>query len=102
MSENILPGEVERYLSKYSLHGWKLEFGSADEIHLAIVIPAIEEYNNIRRLLSSLAENDAKYFRHTLIVFVINNTIKASEEVYLDNGLSLELLRNIISVRNSE
>lgn len=102
MSDNILPEEVKRYLSKYSLEGWKLEYAAMDEIHLAIVIPAIEEYNNIRRLLSSLSENYTKYFRHTLIVFVINNTAKASEEVYLDNGLSLELLRNIVSVRNSE
>ncbi|MCU7492156.1 MAG: glycosyltransferase family 2 protein [Ignavibacteria bacterium] len=102
MTENILPEEVKRYLSKYSLEGWKLECSTADDIHLAIVIPAIQEYNNIRKLLSSLAENDPKYFRHTLIVFVINNTARASEEVYLDNGLSLELLRNIISLRNPE
>ncbi|HEX2869054.1 MAG TPA: hypothetical protein VHO03_18580 [Ignavibacteriales bacterium] len=102
MTENILPEEVKRYLSKYSLKNWKLESCARDEIHLAVVIPAIEEYSNIRKLLSSLSENDAKYFSHTLIVFVINNTAKASEEVYLDNSLSLELLRDIVSVRNTE
>lgn len=101
MTENILPEDVKRYLSKYSLKEWKLESSSPEEIHLAVVVPAIEEHNNIRRLLSSLAENDPEYFRHTLIMFVINNTAKVSEEVYLDNALSLELLRSIISGKNS-
>lgn len=99
---NTLPIEVKRYLSKYSLPHWKLTAADTDEIHLAIVIPAIMEYGNIRKLLLSLSQNDAKYFGHTLIIFVINNTAKVTEEVYIDNGRTLELLRNIISGGNSD
>lgn len=98
----MLPLEVDRYLAKYSLQGWHLEYCAADEIHLAVVIPAIQEYNNIRKLLSSLAQNDPKYFRHTLITFVINNTAKASEEVTGNNMRSLGLLKNIISKAESD
>lgn len=92
-----LPAEVKRYLSKYALQNWRLESCGFEEVHLAIVIPAIMEFENIRRLLFSLAENDPRYFRHTLLVFVINNKAKVSEEVIEDNSRSIQMLRNIIS-----
>lgn len=96
-TENKFPEEVTRYLAKYSAGSWRVEAGNAEDIHLAVVIPALMEYDNIRQLLSSLALNDPGYFRHTLVIFVVNNVINASEEIRTDNLRSMELLRSIIS-----
>ncbi|MCX6150484.1 MAG: hypothetical protein NTX22_08190 [Ignavibacteriales bacterium] len=53
-----LPSEVERYLNKYSLTTWQMEGCALDNINCIVVIPAIAEYENIRTLISSLAENE--------------------------------------------
>jgi hypothetical protein len=86
---------VNKYLNKYSDRGTTIEWNRDNEINTAVVIPAIQEYDNIRTLLKSLSNADASYFKNTLFVFVINNTPSSDLGVKEDNLKSLELLANI-------
>lgn len=91
-----LPERVLKYLSKYSLPKWKLEFDNTSKIDSVIVIPAISEYFNILTLLESLSKSDNKYFSSTLVIFVINNTAQSNTEIKGNNLWSIEQIRNII------
>ncbi len=92
-----LPKEVLKYLHKYSLSQWKLEYNSNKRFALAVIVPAIKEYENIQKLILSLLQNDNKYFQESILIFVINSQKNSSEEVFIDNEKSLKFLRAIIS-----
>ncbi|MEJ2617871.1 MAG: hypothetical protein P8Z35_23150 [Ignavibacteriaceae bacterium] len=92
-----LPEGVLKYLSKYSLPKWKLEFNAPLNIESVIVVPALSEYYDIQELLESLLKNDNKYFSSTLVIFVINNTAQSGDEIKRDNRNSIENIRNIIN-----
>ncbi len=92
-----LPEGVLKYLSKYSLPKWKLEFNAPPNIESVIVVPALSEYYNIQMLLESLLKNENKYFSSTLIIFVVNDTAQSSDEIKENNRESIELIRNIIN-----
>jgi hypothetical protein len=99
-----LPDNVLRYLQKYSTAEagkWDLECNSNLNIVNAVVIPAMAEYENLFRVLSSLAENNSEYFPSTLVVFVINNSVSHPDEVKKDNENSLRVLRAIINNESS-
>ncbi len=65
-------------------------------IEIAIVIPAICEFENIKRVLISLAQNDKSCLQKSLIIFVINNSISSQQEVKDDNKASLKFLRALM------
>ncbi|MFC2139596.1 glycosyltransferase [Bacteroidota bacterium] len=96
-----LPPHVNKYLSKYVDNKWKLELSSNKKYKMAIVIPAIMEYENIRKLLQSLSQNDPAYFDECIIIFVINNLICSDSKVKDDNRKSLDLIRQLISGRKN-
>lgn len=97
----MLPENVEIYLSKYALRGWEIESAGLEHISNVIIIPAIREYENIRKLLLSMAANDNKYFESTLVIFVINNSVLSSEQIKEDNIKSINLLNSIINYDSS-
>jgi hypothetical protein len=97
----MLPEIVETYLSKYALRGWEIESSELKSISTVIVIPAIREYENIRGLLHSFAENDPRYFDSTLIIFVINNSSLSSDQIKEDNRKSIRLLNSIIDYHSA-
>lgn len=92
-----LPKEITKYLKKFGLENWNLELSKNKKYKLAIVIPALCEYENIRDLLHSFLECDKTYFDKSLVVFVNNNLESADEKIKKDNYRSINLLRNIIS-----
>lgn len=94
---NNLPVSVINYLSKYGLDKWALESNCSRKFNNIVVVPAIQEYENIRLLLESLIKNDKQYFEETLVVFVVNNIASSDEDVKEDNLKSLLLLKEIIS-----
>ncbi len=98
---NITPKIVQSYFNKYSVNTWKLESNLQTKIDNAVVVPVICENENLRTLLSSLLQNDSKYFHNTIFIFVINNFSDSSEEVKSDNQKSLSFLREIMSCNNS-
>ena len=90
------PKKVADYLEKKSLKKWNLEWVEFSGIEIAIVIPAICEFDNIQRLLPSIAKNDKSYLQNSIIIFVINNSNSSQQEVKDDNKSSLKFLRALI------
>lgn len=99
---NCLPGIVNKYLSKYSFDTWQLESCPFSEITNAIVVPVISEYNNLRKMFSSLLQNDYKYFSKTAALIVVNNFQDSGEEIKADNQNTLTFIRNIITEKNDD
>jgi hypothetical protein len=99
---NELPLHVRSYLQKYAQPGWTTELSSGKRYNNIVVIPAIQEYDNLRNLLLSLKANDKKYFDETLFLFVINNLKSSAGDIKNDNLRSIEFLRSIISKENKE
>ncbi|MFI5236413.1 MAG: glycosyltransferase [Ignavibacteriales bacterium] len=81
---------------------WDLDWSPVHGIEMVIVIPAIGEYENIKRLLLSLAECDQDYLKKSLIVFVINHNSESGQQIKDDNFKSIELLQKIISQANQD
>jgi hypothetical protein len=93
----VLDSKVYKYLNKYSIRGIELAWNPDNEITSAVIIPAIQEYDNIKTLIQSLIKNESIYFHNTLFIFVINNLPSSNSEVKEDNQRSLNLLKNIVN-----
>lgn len=94
-----LPTNIEKYLRKYSYDKWKI-YSSNKNFESVIIIPAIDEYNNIKTLLFSLVQNKTEYFRTTLILFVVNNQRSSNTNVKQNNFKTIEYLKGIIDKKN--
>jgi hypothetical protein len=98
----VYPEKVADYLEKKSLKRWNLELAEISAIEIAVVIPAICEFENIQRVLLSLAQNDKSCLRKSIVIFVINNSISSQQEVKDDNKSSLKFLRALMSGNPSD
>ncbi|MBL1214396.1 MAG: hypothetical protein HND52_13650 [Ignavibacteriae bacterium] len=99
MNDNLsqTPAAAIKYLNKNTSSKWKIELPTTGLFKLIIVIPAINEYENLEPLLKSLIDNDSNDFSKTLFLFVINNLASSDESVKENNAKSLSLLSNIIN-----
>lgn len=96
-----LPNNVQKYLKKYSPNKWSLVQKNQALYDNIVVIPSLAEFDNNQRLLNSITKNDTTYFPSTLFMFVINNTVSASDEVKSDNHKSIQFLDEIIFGKNN-
>ncbi|MCL4549638.1 MAG: glycosyltransferase [Bacteroidetes bacterium] len=94
--ENGQPPIVKNYLHKHGLSPWLLTVSGQKKFNNVVVIPAIEEFENVKRLLASLIRNDKKYFDESLFLFVVNNLKSSETPVKLDNRNTLNFLLGII------
>lgn len=92
-----LPAEVRHYLERKSFRHWQLEWNKDETIEAVIVIPAICEFENIKTLLQSLTKNDKNSLSKTLVIFVINNSDKSSQESKENNKLTIDYLRQFVN-----
>jgi glycosyltransferase involved in cell wall biosynthesis len=97
-----LPLKVKKYLEKYGTEVRPFEWRSSAQIELIVVVPAISEYENIKKLLTSLEAADKKYADKILVMFVVNNLQSSGEEVKRENQKTLGFLRSYIRGRNSK
>lgn len=96
-AENTSPISVTRYLKKFSSENWKVEPAPAELYNNIAVIPAIQEYENLKNLLTSLSKINPLHNASTLFLIVINNTTSALAEIIEDNKRTLEMLGAITS-----
>lgn len=96
-----LPSAVEKYLTKHGSDSWSLILAADKKYNNIVVIPAIAEYENIKKLFSSLSQTDGKYFNETLFIFVVNNLKSSDVQVKEENKHTLNFLREKIN-GNSE
>ncbi len=94
--KNPLPLSVSKYLNKFGSETWKIETNSSELYSNIVVIPAIQEYGNIKNLLISLSGINSRHITSTLFLVVVNNTVSASSEIIEDNKQTIEMLRAII------
>ena len=78
---NNLPLKIQKYLNKYSIPGWSVEINTNNKFNNIVVIPAIYEYENIKRLLTLLLSINTKYLSSTLFLFVINNKKMTTDNI---------------------
>jgi glycosyltransferase involved in cell wall biosynthesis len=97
-----VPRSVRAYLTKYGVKSWKLALAEKRKWNAVIVIPAINEFENIKTLLASLAQNDRKYFSETLVIFVINNIPGVTDEIKSNNATAVKFIKDIIEGRNNQ
>lgn len=96
-----VPMGVLAYLTKYGAKSWKLTLPKNRKWNSVIVVPALNEFENIKTLLASLAQNDRKYFSETLIIFVVNNVSTVPDEVKLNNAAAVKFISDVIEGKNS-
>jgi hypothetical protein len=94
--QKVYTEKVAEYLTKKSLKLWNLEWVESSGIQAAVVIPAICEFENIKRVLESLARNYKSCFKKSLVIFVINNSVSSDPKVKNDNTKSIAYLRDLI------
>ena len=97
-----LPQFVKKYINKFGLPGWELLKNDNKNYKLIIVIPAVHEYENIKKLLEALSQNDNTYFDKTLIVFSINSIEDASKEIIEENNRTINYLKSLITKDSGE
>ena len=96
MKRNDLPHTVQKYIEKYSIKTWELLNSSKEKYELAVVIPVISEFENVKILLDSLSRNKEK--EKVILIFVVNNLKSSSKTVKTDN---LNLLAYLKSLRKN-
>lgn len=92
-----LPTHVQKYLSKQKNTIWKLETNDNKLFNNIIIVPALDELNNVKILINSLSLNSKKYLDETLIVFVVNNCVSEKIQIIKENHLLLNYLREMIN-----
>ncbi|MFA3783644.1 hypothetical protein ABRY23_11335 [Melioribacteraceae bacterium 4301-Me] len=96
MIKNKFPEYVKEYLQKSLNPIWRLETSPEKLYDNIIVVPAIQEKENIKLLLGSLANCDNKYFNSTLVMFVVNALSNSSNKILEENLDTLDYLRKFV------
>lgn len=94
------PKSVQKYLSKQNLENWTIETKNNIYFNTIVVIPAINEFENIKKLISCFKKNSQKYLYQTLILFIINNIDSDNEHIKEENLKSLNYLRDLAKSKN--
>lgn len=94
---SALPLFVEKYMTKFGAGNWKLFKKDNINYKLIIVVPAVEEFENIKNLLISFAENDKTHFDKTLLIIAVNSIENSSNEVVAENAATINYLKSIIN-----
>jgi len=91
----LIPDKIFSYLNKRAAGTWQIENDYKKYFQKIIVVPSIAESKSLPTLINSLAQNDELELLNTLLLIVVNNSISSSEEVKIDNQVTLDYLRDI-------
>lgn len=97
-----LPAKVLNYLENKSYKDWMLEWNKVTRIQAVIVIPAISEFENIKRLIQSLAQNNSSSLEKCLAIFIVNNSVTSESEIRKNNQSTVEFLRQIMHSKSDD
>lgn len=85
MQQKFLPSEVKKYLERFSLNKWTLFTEPTKLFKNIIVVPCLDEYENVPQLLNSLSKNKECILSDTLVIIVINNSENANNQIKENN-----------------
>jgi uncharacterized protein YjaG (DUF416 family) len=97
-----LPDYVTKYLNKFASNKWQIGTNLNRDFEMIVVIPAIDEFSNIKKLVKSILNNDSRYFDKTLIMFVVNNGVHSSIEIKEANKKSLQYISKIADRKDGD
>jgi len=97
-----IPKTIQKYLARQNLDRWEIEISSNRFFNNIVIVPALDEFNNIKTLIKCFEQNSPNYLSNTLILFVINNIQSECERIKNENLNSLLYLRNLIKNKNPE
>jgi len=93
-----LPVEVKKYLLKKSfIEKWMPYLKNNKLFNFVVVVPAIAELENLKKLLTSLSKNRKELFGKFLILVVVNNTGENTEEVKKENLKTIDFIKELIA-----
>lgn len=101
VNKKSFPHYVEAYLKKYALDKWSVEPSRTKKYNNIVVVPAIEEYENLLRLFESISKIGEEYVDETLFLFVINNSESADEKIKSNNEKTIQFFRELKEKNNS-
>lgn len=102
MTSQMLPSYLTSYLKKFFIDKWELELSVNKKFNNIIIVPAIQEHENIIHLIKSILSSNRTYFNETLLLFVINNPENISHKIKKENQKTIEFLRKIIAKGENE
>ena len=91
----LIPDKISAYINKRTSDIWEIQNDHRKYFQKIIVVPSIAESKSLPTLINSLAQNDGLELLNTLLLIVVNNSISSSEEVKIDNQVTLDYLRDI-------
>jgi len=99
---STLPQTIKRYGEKYAIQSPSLLLQSEERFELIVVVPALSEFENVKRLLASLEAADKNFAEKILILFVVNNRKSSSDEVKNDNKKTMEFLHEVLQKKTAD
>ncbi|NOX17976.1 MAG: hypothetical protein GXO87_06820 [Chlorobi bacterium] len=95
---NNLQYKIDKYLQKHAAETGRLYFPAKRVFEDVVVVPAIGELENVKKLLFSLDEkNDSESKRRTLVLFVVNNLKSTPVEIKENNFQTIDFLKTEIA-----
>lgn len=91
-----LPSSIESYLNKRADGKRKIYRELDEKFQVVVVIPVIQEFQNILPLLDSLAKCSEESKEKTLILFCVNNSPLSPDKVKVDNIKTIDLLKDLL------
>jgi len=92
----MIPSKIEKYLQKYGMNQWLLVKADDTKYDVIIVVPVLDEYENVKKMLRSVSSNNRDLLLKTLIILVVNNVEDCSDTVRKNNFRTLQDLKHII------
>jgi len=90
---NNLPSEVKNYLARFAFEKWSLEQNDDKLFDNIIIVPCLDEFETLPKMLNSLEENNEFYISKTLLIIVINNSVSAEEQIKRNNIKTYKFLK---------
>jgi hypothetical protein len=95
-----IPKSIQKYLAKQSIHNCDIEVKGSGLYNNILVIPALDELNNVQVLIKSLSLNSSQHFSETLILFIVNNLVLENSDIIEKNRKLLIYLREQILINS--
>lgn len=92
----MIPANIDKYLQKYGMTKWSLAASDDKKYNVVVVVPVLDEYENVKKMLRSVSSNNRELLFKTLIILVVNNVEDCGDSVRINNSRTLQDLKQII------
>jgi hypothetical protein len=94
-TDTISPDKIRKYLNRYGEKKWSLALSYNKRYEAAVVVPVLDEYENIKKMLLSVSACESEYLDKTLVILAVNNIEDCEDSVRENNFRTLGYLNKI-------